>query len=708
MRLIVRTIGLVWLSCSTGVIAQAQEPAAKPAPVVTDQVALDLLATNPTTPQRMMSVLTTLVDLREPKAVAGLLQKLIEANLDDEQLAKLQAEFGSAAFLKLALEPSLNPAANQFADKVLAAANKRAREPAHLAKLIEQLKNPSVDARIETIGQLQQGHEAAAEALLSVLADPTRSSEHANIRAALVALSADAVPGLAAAARSKESALAIQALTVLGHMRTAEAAIYLYVPAFAETSSPDIRAAAHDALALDSDSPPTAAAAAAILFTKAQAALAFDPQTTDPLASLARAFELAGYARAILPGSPEIRRLYFTVQLEAEAYRTGLDKPLPQGAGSAFAEIAATGTPVIEDLLADAISHEHWRVATACAVMLGNSGDLELLHNRGADPSLLVEATRRPDRRLRFAAVQAVLKLEPREAYPGSSFVADALEFFIAARGAPRAVVADLRAGVARQQAGLLASHGFEPDIAVDDRTLVKLAISSPDYELAMIDIFMAAPRSGELLAELRRDSRTARMPIAIIASELELGQAEALARRFRPAVAFVRPHQPASIELLLNLLAASRGSSVVPMAERMQQAEKAMTWLATLSQATQDLYDLPRFQTTLTSAVWVPELTGAACTVLGNVNMRESQRVLADLANGGTQPIDAREAAAAAFVKSVARHGILLTRGEILAQYDRYNASESEGKQVQALLGSMIDQLEARAARDGRQPRAN
>jgi hypothetical protein len=46
-----------------------------------------------------------------------------------------------------------------------------------------------------------------------------------------------------------------------------------------------------------------------------------------------------------------------------------------------------------------------------------------------------------------------------------------------------------------------------------------------------------------------------------------------------------------------------------------------------------------------------------------------------------------------------VARHGTLLTSGEILLQYDRYNQSETQDRQTQLVLASILDSVEARAA---------
>ena len=80
----------------------------------------------------------------------------------------------------------------------------------------------------------------------------------------------------------------------------------------------------------------------------------------------------------------------------------------------------------------------------------------------------------------------------------------------------------------------------------------------------------------------------------------------------------------------------------------------------------------------------------------LALVGTPESQKSLADFASQSSIPIAARQQAAAAFQRSIARSGILLTEEEILRQYDRYNASATADAGTQQVLGSLLDALES------------
>jgi hypothetical protein len=56
---------------------------------------------------------------------------------------------------------------------------------------------------------------------------------------------------------------------------------------------------------------------------------------------------------------------------------------------------------------------------------------------------------------------------------------------------------------------------------------------------------------------------------------------------------------------------------------------------------------------------------------------------------------LEARQAAAVAFARSVRQHGLLLSRGEILEQYAIYNANEGRDANTHAVLGAILDAIE-------------
>jgi response regulator RpfG family c-di-GMP phosphodiesterase len=262
-------------------------------------------------------------------------------------------------------------------------------------------------------------------------------------------------------------------------------------------------------------------------------------------------------------------------------------------------------------------------------------------------------------------------------------------------------MVADARTAEVELQAGLLSSLGFETDAATNERDVVAQTISSPDYLFALIDYTLAAPTSGQLLQRLRRDNRTARLPIGIIASTEDLEKARRLAQRTTLATVIYRPVDEAGLDYQVQRLLAQAGQRLVPMEERQAQAQQALTWLAEIATTRQDVYNLRRIETALTAAAQVADLSKPAVIVLATLGTATSQQTLADLAGQLARPTDVRQAAADAFANSVARFGTLLTTGEINAQYNRYNQSERQDAETQAILASILDTIEARAAAD-------
>ena len=722
--------------------AQAPQPAPaaaaakKPIAPRNQLVVRALLQTDPRTPAELVRAVKILVDLDEAGSAQPLLQKLIDQKPSDAILAALIDEFGSAVFLRIARAEALNPPAQQFTAGALAAAERHARDAQRIAAEIQRLKSADADQRDAAVVALRSGRDTAVAALLSVLDDPARRAEHAHIATALVELGGESLAPLTGALSAADTALKVQICGILGQLANVAAIDYLLAPALAESSPPEVRAAAREALQRLRGNVPDPAAAAAGLYRAARAS--YDrPQSIDaaldaPPADVAlfhwdaaqkklvvqtlrpwdanrvSAARLAGDARRIAPDDAELRRFQLTALAESAAHQAGLDKPLPVGPGTAHDLLAAEGTAVLEDLLAYDLAQNHSVAATVAARLLGESGQREVLSRHNPRPSPLADALLARDRRVRFAALEAIMKLAPRDPYPAVHRAIDALGFFAAGSAAPRALVADVQAEEAGRLAAILAELGYEPDVALDARGATQLVAAGGDYELLLIDASLAVPTSGQLVQQLRRDARTALIPLAVIASLDERPRAEHLVRATPLAEVFVSPQDRADMELQLGRLMRRWGQSAVGQDERLRQTEQTLAWLADLSNAKpaggagsapRPLYDLRRLDDRVITSLGVPQLAPAAAAVLGNLGTPRSQRALLDLASRHTQPLALRQAAAAAFRENLVRHGALLSTDEIKRQYDRYNASETLDEPTQQLLASILDALEARAA---------
>ena len=186
----------------------------------------------------------------------------------------------------------------------------------------------------------------------------------------------------------------------------------------------------------------------------------------------------------------------------------------------------------------------------------------------------------------------------------------------------------------------MLSSLGYETDLAPTGRQAVRLAIASPDYEVAFLDTTIDGPPIVLLLQELRNDCRTAGLRIGLMAREGRLPQADRLARGDPLCVAFSRPHTREAVQWQLRQLGALAPREFVPLAERRMEAGRALAALAAMASSSGKVYDVGRARDTLLAALYVPEFTAAASAALAHVASPEAQRALVNVASRPDRPL--------------------------------------------------------------------
>jgi len=690
-------------------------------PAVPDSPAVRaILANHPSTPGECAQAGKILADLGRFDLSKQFLARVLDAKPDENTLADLAEQLGSETLLNMAGRQELQPEAKQFADAALTAINRRLQDPQRLARLIEQLRDPSEQVRADALANLLDARTAAIRALIGVLADPSRAAEHAVVRAALARFESDAAEALVGLLEKADPKTVAQAIQVLAAMHVSKAAIYLLRPAISEKTDPEVHAAAVVALNRLMGQLPDRKQAGRLLAERAQEY--FDRR--QPLerevagqmdlwdwdvaqrqcitriyavddASRVLAARLARDAFAIAPGESQIEDLYLATMFEEAASQHGLDQPWQNKDGLLVRWAAGSGTRAIESALEYAVAHGHPAAATVAAQVLGYSGQTEKLLYGGPQPTALVLATQNPDRRLRLAAAEAIVRLRPERPFAGSSYVPQALAFLAASSGGRHVLLGGSTQG-SRELAGMIAATGLQTDTAVSGRQLVRMATASPDYELALIDSTIDRPTADLLLQELRGDCRSADLRVGLIARAGSLEQAERVAREDRLTLAFARPHDAQAVQWQLAQLAALRPREFVGHAERQRQAATALDLLSALCGSPQGVYDLRQLQDSVLTAVYNPALSTKAVAVLAYLDTAESQRALVELASRFTQPLEVRTAAVEAFRRNSQKYGLLLTAAEIRQQYDRYNQSESLDAATQRILGLILDCIEA------------
>ena len=745
VRAVIVPLCVTALACVNSAIAQA--PKAKPpkgdAPAAAkgersndiDKILADktppenpavaaILETKPTTPEECGRAAKTLFDFNRPDLAKGFLKKVLDAGLEPQQLADLGQQVGSSVFLDMRDRPELQPEAKQLADAVVAALKARLEDRQRIAGLIKQLQDPSAEKRFQALVGLQAAREAAIAPLIAVLTDPARAAEHANVRAALAEMGRSVLPPLVAIVEQADAKTAVEAIRVLAAAKDARVAPCLLRPALSDKSDPATREAAAAAFEQLGVAVPSQAAAVKLLVQEARDY--FEPRgvvedaaaageraelwrwdaarrqcvarvgTSNDLAR-AVAADRARDAYALAPDNPSVRLLYLATMLEQAAYENGLDRPLDEK-NPAAVEAGRFGAKPVEAVLKYAMACNRPAAAAAAARLLGPIGTASQLLYQSTGPAPLALALQSPDRRVRMAALQAIVRLQPARAFAGSSYVLPALGFFAGSGGSRHALVAAPTLMEARELAGRLVGAGFVTDTFTNGRELVLRAAQSPDYELALIDVTIDHPTVGILLQQLRHDARTASLRVGLVSRSGHFHEAERLAGLDPLAKAFSRPRDDAAFRWQLEQLATLRPRDFVGFAARQRQAAEALDLLAELARSSANLYDLRSVQKYVITAVYNPRLAVKAVGVLAAINSAESQQTLVDVASRLTSPLPLRQAAAKAFRQNTQQHGILLTTAEIRRQYQRYNESEKLDRPTQHVLGLILDCLEVGA----------
>ncbi len=696
--------------------AAGKSAAAPEVPLPEDPAVQAVLESKPATPAECSRAAKILATLQRPDLAKILLKKVLDANPTEQQLAALADQFGATMFLDLASQPDLCPEAKQLADAVVAANNRQLQDPKRLATLIKQLQDPAEDVRAQAVAGLQDARAAGVEALVGALAGGDEAS-----RTALVEMgSAAAGPMLAVLAGAKAE-MKVQAIQVLNRLRAPEATPFLLGPAAAAGSDPRVRAAANAVLTRLLGRTPSKAQAVQILLKQAADYLQqrqpirgevdgrvalwhWDEEKSQcsaasyavPDASRVLAARLARDAFAIAPESRQVRQLYLATMLEEAVDRRGLAKGIDAEKDPVAREALHLGVAALNDALEYALANRLLGGAIGAAQVLGQFAKAQDALRTGATPAPLVQAACDPDCRVRMAALEAIVALQPAAPLAGSSRVLESLCFFAASSGARRALVAGPNVPALRELGELLGALGYQTDRAVGGREALRMALASPDYEVAFIDSTIDDPPAALLLQQLRHDCRTAGLRVGLLARAGSFSQAQHVAGEDPLCMAFSRPHDQESLNWQLAQLATLGARQFVGFQERQSQAVRAMRLLAVLAASAGKLYDLHRAQETVLTALYMPALSAPACEVLTHLGTPEAQRALVELASRPTQPIAARNAAATAFRLNAEKFGILLSAAEVHRQYNRYQQSGDQDAATQRVLSSILDSIEA------------
>ena len=697
-------------------------PAGAKADAEEDPLVRQILESQPQTRDQLMSALRHFVNLGRGDRAKEMIAKLDALGLDNAGLAELERQFGGDLFVELSLKEKYAPEGREFAQKVLAAAKQRVRDPQRIAQLIDQLASEDSASRATAVADLRMAGRDAIAPLAQALADTSRKQQHELLERGMAGLGAYVAPAMAAMLEeAPDAALRVRAANVLGRLRA-----HRELPAIVgalhdpQETAEVRRAAARAATAITGrvpslDESTTYLRQRARHFADGGATLREDldglvavwvwdakqnlpTELRVPRQHAGWRFESRIMSRLfrISPDNIDWRREHLISQLTVAKLTGGLDTPVADPALRQLCQ--RLGHPALEDAFVLALERERLLAAAGAAELLGELGDASLVMAGGGRPRALVKAVTHGDRRVQFAALEAIMRLDPQRAYRGASWTTKSLGFFAASSGTPRVLVGHPSLDQGMTWVGMLEELGWRGDVVHTGRQLADQAPRTADYDLILVHERLGDWRLDEALQRLREHPTVKTLPIGLICEPGRLKSIQIYGLKDAKLLPFARPFTTPHMHRIVTSLSALRTHPPVDSTIRMRWSSTALNWMDRLTRNRYQytFYDFHTVREALNQGLGSIETAPTACHVLGRLGTPEAQRTLVGLASTHLLPLPIRQAAAESFQTAVERKGMLLTRPEIHRQYDLYNRTEKLDRPTQQVMGSILDVIES------------
>jgi len=676
------------------------------------------LLVEPKTPAEIFEAAVLTDKLARPDLAKRYLERLLEAQPADDVLLDLRDRHGPAIFLKLAGNEALRPASTTLLDRVNDAFRKRAADPKYIDAVLDGLQK-SPQERNDAESALRSTGPIAVPRMLEHLAAPQGENEHAVLVQAMIHMGPQIIPPLLGALESPNDRVRAAAIEALGFLRSREVLPYLWHPAFAETELPGVKAAARDAIArllgisIDKVAETTSYGAARELSTIAtrhfcneitwpqrddgsidfwrwNAALgSVAPQAVSAEeASLHVGLRLARQSLDLAPESKETQALVLAFHLASAGHRAGPEGNPPAGPGTVHDLALTAGTETVSSALAFAMQCKNVPAALGALDVLSDIGSAQLLTAGSPKRSPIAAALNYPDRRVQFAAADAVLKLDPETRFRGSERVVSILTRALDDSGVSKSVVVDPNSERASRIGGLVNQMGLEAEMAETGKVGFRIASEQMDIELVLLNVNVIRWPLSATVANLRADARTANIPIAIYGPESVKVDVESLIGRYSFITYIIEPATLDGLSVQLRPFLDGLKAQPLTPAQRAEQSAVAARWLAKIADSQRtSLYELRPAERALTRALADPRLSGDVLTALAAIPSVSAQELLQEQASSGRVDDATRELAAQRLTKHIRRFGLLLSTQRI-AELEASLRNAADPRVATALAG--------------------
>ena len=677
---------------------------------------------NPTTPIELAKAVGLLIDFKRFDEASQYLDTLAAIELDGEASYELNRVVGSEVFYEMARAAELQPLGRETAIKVFTSASEWANSDTRIDSLIDQVAQKNQYARGEAFAKLNRVGPKAIARVIETFADQNREDDFPALRGALYAFGDAAVGPLLGAAEAAEPAVRIEAIRALAELEDNRAIDMLLRTSLSQQTVSPFRELASYHLSKSGNAPEQYEVESRLLqrvekflegrrgsadsllgevdfWTWNEDTRKLEVSVLNPnVAARMRAAELARTLYEINPVSARNRQLHLLSQLELSKRKVGQAKQI--NVDEFLKEADNISSSEVENLLTEAIRHDLIHAATAaCEVLKQIGGEAQIV---GSQMRPLVSAILEGDRHLQFAAFDAIAKINPKTAYPGSSYVAEIAAYFASSRFVQKCAVGHISSEVSQSWASTIGPRGWSVVSASSSNEFFETVTSDPDIGILLISDTLRRPAHRQLVQQLRSHWKTKRTPIGLLASDADrLIKSVRYTEGIDRLLTFPLSTDAVAIGAQLEQLEDLESTWTVSNDDRYRHAARAVQWLEGAAvDSNLNFYHFGSHQKQLLGLLYHPEFTSAAARILATQPTAVAQRAMLGFVSQGDLPIEARELVADAFETAVKRGGTMLTTREIQLQYERYNASESQPEETQRVLGRVLDVIEARRKR--------
>ncbi len=680
-----------WLVRPAHVVAQAAAaPEALPAATATEA---SPLVTEPKTADEYLNAVLFTMKIARPEAAKKYIEGLLALDPDDATLIGFRTKHGTSTFLQMARFPDLNPPATVLLERLNAASQRQANDPVFMDGVLKHLSGSAREADL-AIRDLQHLGAPAASRLVQAAADPASGVDRDQAFIALTRMGEPAVAPLIGYLFQGDAAQKLLAVDAFGWVATKADAPFLYSTAFSTGNEPGLRDIARQAISRLLYKDPSHAGrlegfgAAAKLRSAAEKLLkgetVIEPEE-DGLVSVwvrdatsaslierrvsphaAAVFRAEMFARQSLElASTDTRTqsVLLNTILTRDFEAAGWDQPIPSGPGSAFEVAVLAGSTACLEALALANEMGNTAAAESLVRALALNGSASLLRT-GGQRGAVVAALDHPSLRVQFAAAETILHWDPQQSFPHSNRVVEILARALQADARANGVVVDPNNTRGSTMATFLNEMGYDAQIVRTGAEGFEAATTQGDMELVVLHLNTIRWDLSPTIANLRADSRTKNMPIAIYGPH-----------GFRRSVEHLLTHDPLityveesvrSTDLSRQLrpfLAQVEPPALTP-AQQSHQSLQAAKWLRKIAEGRTHVYDLTPAEDSLAQALPRTDLGDDALIAIAAIPTAGVQIRLAEAALNSNYPAAKRAVAASLTAAHIRRHQSLLSDG--------------------------------------------